>query len=47
MAQEFTKVMGRNSEPSINWFCYDSQAGYGKVEHIQEEKPEIQPHKDK
>jgi len=33
-SQEFTKVLARNAEPSYNWFCYDSQAGYGKMEYI-------------
>jgi hypothetical protein len=42
MAQEFTKIVGKNAEPSFNWFCYDSQAGYGKVEQIQTERPEPQ-----
>lgn len=25
-------------EPIINWFCYDSQDGYGKTDFVQDKK---------
>jgi len=34
-SQEFTKVISRRGDPSLNWFCYDSQSGYGRVEYLQ------------
>jgi ubiquitin-like 1-activating enzyme E1 A len=34
-SQEFTKVISRRNDPSFNWFSYDSQQGYGRVEYVQ------------
>jgi len=43
-SQEFTKAVARNAEPAINWFCYDSQVGYGKVDCIQDTVYQRKPH---
>ena len=44
-SQEFTKCVAKNSQPAINWFCYDSQTGYGKIDYIQEINFDRKPHK--
>ena len=31
-SQEFIKVLGKNQEPGVGWFCYDSEEGYGRFE---------------
>lgn len=31
-SQEFIKVVGKNQEPGVGWFCYDSEEGYAKFE---------------
>lgn len=37
-SQEFIVVISRTSEPALNWFCYDSQKGYGLTEAVQDIK---------
>ncbi|EAR95045.1 ThiF family protein (macronuclear) [Tetrahymena thermophila SB210] len=31
-SQEFIKVIAKDKMPALNWFVYDSQIGYGKIE---------------
>ena len=36
LSQEIIKIIGGKEEPTLNWFCYDSQDGYGTVENFQD-----------
>ncbi|EGR32134.1 hypothetical protein IMG5_094990 [Ichthyophthirius multifiliis] len=37
-SQEIIKVISKDKIPAINWFVYDSQVGYGKIENTQQKK---------